>query len=466
MAADSIHGGSDDAHVDIRRFFSLCGLIAGLLACASSGNKRPSVQYSAAPSNSPTSPFVDGGTTADAGVLDGSSSVSGIVKSVNWRGGAAGRRVTVSGQSATTGSDGRFTLTEVPSSYDVVIAEPDGATFSIYQALTRTDPVLSHKTTFNPSLDGTPYRASISGTLSGDFPFPVDSSHLATVYYAAATAFSSWQLGQPLRSGGPAFEPMSVAWRGTSSITGALIALGQIGTATTPWTSAYLATRPVSLSDGNAVEEALTLLPVGVGALAGSIKMYAGNGVYAVAASYHLPGAPELIALGQFPGGGSFGLQLPDLQQLGGDYCVYFSDTAGYASGRRCGGRLGMTDFSIQVQQPPQMLKPPTGANATRNTLLSWSGVAGGVYMVDLNPDNPTAAQPRVQVYTSATSLAWPDFEELGIAFPAGATYRCQVIALMPYTSIDDFASNHGLFATGVDLQMLKSVQVEVTLVQ
>ncbi len=102
----------------------------------------------------------------------------------------------------------------------------------------------------------------------------------------------------------------------------------------------------------------------------------------------------------------------------------------------------------------------------TKDSKLSWTGISNEVYMLDLSPDNPTVASPHIQVYTSATQLLWPDLGAIGVAFPAGVTYTCQVSGLAPYSSIDDLASSRGLFNDDMDRQWLDSDKIDLSLLQ
>jgi hypothetical protein len=125
-----------------------------------------------------------------------------------------------------------------------------------------------------------------------------------------------------------------------------------------------------------------------------------------------------------------------------------------------------MNDFSIQVQAPPQIQKPTDGSPITKDSKLSWTGIPNGVYMLDLSPDRITATSPHIQIYTSATQLRWPDLHAIGVEFPVGVTYTCQVSGLSPYASMDDLASSRGLFNDEMDRQWLDSAKIDLSLVQ
>ncbi len=86
--------------------------------------------------------------------------------------------------------------------------------------------------------------------------------------------------------------------------------------------------------------------------------------------------------------------------------------------------------------------------------------------MLDVRPYLASADAPHIQAYASATQLLWPDLTSIGVAFPSGSTYTCRVLALRPYLSIDELASERGPYRTGIDRQELDSETIELTLVQ
>jgi hypothetical protein len=373
--------------------------------------------------------------------------------------------VVIAGQQTVTDGNGGFAFAEVPNTYDAIVAEPYGTQISVYYGLTRRDPILSHTATYTSALDDPPHTATVSGTLSGDFPFPVDAYHLATVYFFADRGTSTWSLGQPFESAGPGYGPVDVGWVGESSVAGILVSIGQIWTEQRHWTSAYLASGALALTDGGLASEDLSLSTVPTGRIAGSVQMYAGNGVEGILFSYHIPGTMGSISLDECTTSGNYDCELPDLGPLGGSYCATIQDVFGYAQATRCDAGIGMTDFSIQVQAPPQFKTPVTGTPTAGDSKLTWAGVTNAVYLFDAGPDFATPAAPHVQAYTSASQLRWPDLEAVGVSFPSGSTYTCQVSALVPYTSIDDLESSQGLAATGIDRQQISSTTIALPLV-
>ncbi len=407
-----------------------------------------------------------GGSATQTDSVDGGGPVTGAILST-WGGhGFPGRQVIIGNQSTVTDSVGGFSFEQVAETYDVVMVEPGGWDVSVYYGLTKRDPILSDSGNGGSSLDTLMQSVSITGTLTADFPFPVDSSHLVTLYYLADRGHGAVQVGNGLASAGPGYGPIWVGWNGDTSITGSLVAVGQYGLAGAPWTTAFLASKPLSLASGDAPTVDLALAEVSTGQIGGTVQMYNGNAVEGVDFTYRLTGMMGAIELGRCSTTGKYSCGIPDLSALGGDYCVSIVDVLGFAQAKRCGGAIGLSDFSVQVQAPPEFQKPADGSPITKDSKLSWTGISNGVYMLDLSPDSPSVASPHIQVYTTATQLLWPDLHAIGVEFPAGATYTCQVSGLSPYASIDDLASSRGLFNDQMDRQWLDSTTIDLSLVQ
>jgi len=403
---------------------------------------------------------VDGGSV-ELGAIAGGGRVSGTVVAIGWGYGTPGRTVVIGSQSTTTKDDGSFTFDQVPDIYDAMIVEPDGTQVSIYYGLTRRNPILSHTASYSSDLDDPTQMVSISGTLSGDgFPFPVDSGHLVTLYFLADRGHGSAQVTDQFGSPGPDYGPIRVGWDGDSSVTGTVVALGQYGSSATPWLGAFLGSKAVTLAGGGAVKVDLTLSPLSMGRIAGTVQMYPGNAVLGVSFGYHLPGTKGKVGFDKCSTKGAFDCELPDLSTLGGEYCLDIEDEHGSARATKCGAAIGMTDFSIQVQTPPTFQNPPNGSSILKSSKLFWSAIQNGVYLLDAGPDIGTPTAPHIQAYISATQILWPDLQAIGVQFPIGTTYTCIVTGLVPYQSIDDLASSRGLSATQMDRQQLDSAKV------
>jgi hypothetical protein len=261
---------------------------------------------------------------------------------------------------------------------------------------------------------------------------------------------------------------MKLAWEGEPSVSGLLVALGEHATKDKRWVDAFLASKPLAVAAGDEARAELKLVPVSTGRIAGAIDTYHLDLVREIYFGYHIPNTSGEIGIGTCPALKTFDCELPDLGSLGGEYCAtinftYF-DTTGMA--RKCGGKIGMTDFSFHVEPPPRFQARGKFSTVTKDAVLSWTDAGKGVYLVDLGPELRSPSMPHVQVLTAATQIHWPDFEALGVKVPVGAKYRCRVSRLSPYTSVDDLASWRGLYPTATDFQQVDSNPIAVTVVE
>jgi hypothetical protein len=409
------------------------------------------------------------GRTAIAGEA---GTVEGMVLARGSRQGAKGRQVFMKGRAPVTIRDGGFSFANVASPYDVTIAEPIGDTISIYQGLTRRDPVLWFHTGYTSASHDSPHQATIHGILRGDFPFPVDRNHGVTVHFLSDRAQSFWRADPPeqhTNSAGPRFGRMRVSWEGAPTMPGQLVAVGQHAVDKKKWVDAYVGRAPLTLTAGQEAIQEVTMQPVAIGRIAGSVSIDNKDMVREIGFGYQLPGMSGRVGLGTCPVYKTFDCELPDLSALGGEYCAFISYSFIYDRGHgqttRCGGKLGMTDFSFRVGPPPNLKQKDKPATMTSDGTLSWTDADKGVYMVTLASEPRKRRLPHITVFTSATSIHWPDFEALGSKFPVGAKYTCQVTRLSPYESVDDLASPRG-FTQTADFQKVESLPLELTLVQ
>ena len=338
--------------------------------------------------------------SAKTAVVSTNDTVAGKVMAVGWGMSANGRRVFMQGREPVLIRDGHFSFDRVPPTYDVWVANPSGDTISIYKGLTRRDPTLWFSDDHTSALDDPPHRATIKGILRGDIPFPVELGYLVNLYYSADRAKGFLQVGHFSESGGPRFGPMKLAWKGEPSVSGFLVALGEHATKDQRWVGAFLASKPLVVTAGDEARAELKLVPIPTGHIAGAIDTYHLDLVREIYFGYHVPNTSGEIGIGNCPVLKTFECELPDLGSLGGEYCAtinfsYF-DTTGTA--RRCGGKIGMTDFSLHVGAPPRFQERGKSSTVTKDSLLAWTDKEKGVYMVDLGPDSRRFPSPGREV--------------------------------------------------------------------
>ena len=363
------------------------------------------------------------------------------------------RKVSLGTQVVITSGDGSFLFQHAPKAYDIRIAERDGLNVTAYLGLGTRQPVLVHTAEDSTLIDGR-YQASIAGSLSADMPV-LNSTERSTIRF-----LSPWV--QPNRQGvgkvtvaGSGYGALDIFWQSEAAARSLLVALVSGGTYNQPWTSAYLATAPLSLADGDAVSVDLNLAPAASGRIAGKVQFWGTTSPIqepeTLRFSYVLPGWGELD-LGECATKGNFDCVLPDLTALGGDYCMSIGGAGWGVRAVQCGGKIGMRDFEISAQPA----RPTLTLGSADDKLIAWTG-QGGVYELNVGYSFGVSAY----VYTDKTSFSSRDLTDLGIDFRRNDSRRIDeprpgihvgnvsIASLYPYASIDDLASGRGAMMMG-----------------
>ena len=362
--------------------------------------------------------------------------------------------------------DGGFAFDRVSARYELWVDFEGEAPVTVYRGLARRDPVLVHSPSFVTSLDAPERKATVSGIARGDFAFPLARGHAMSLYFLSDRATGRWWMGQPGGSLGPRFGRMTVAWNGESSVSGTLLALGQYFESQERLSEAFLARRPLQLTDGGEASEELTLERLPIGRIAGEIKTraYGTNGYLA----FRLSGNRGEIGLECKLKPGRYACAVPDLSALGGEYCMSLVDgEVGGGRIQQCGGTIGMEDFSLQIESAPKLdpLKQP--GTVSKGTVLTWSGDEQAVYSVKIRPD----VMKRVkwfefEMFFVGPRLAWPDLAAYGIEAPTGHRYTVKIARHYPYKSLDEMASLQGPLAQLASYRQAVSRDIELTLAE
>jgi hypothetical protein len=375
----------------------------------------------------------------------------------------ARRRVFLGGTSVLTDADGGFVFHGVPESYDVRVIDWYGwAPASVYLGLTRRNPVLVVRETA-PSAAAWRYHASITDAVSTTMAAHEGTWGKRVVQFLSPRGWP-WNRGDRYRE-------LEVDWRGGNALTGTFVTLVGYGSKDDPWASAYLATSPLSLADGDAVAASPRLHKIGSGRIAGKARLrgplWPSSSGETLRFSYVVPGLLASIDLGECPANGSYDCQLPDLSELGGEYCMVIGVESSNERVSRCGGRLGMEDFSVTPASPAPVLRH--GAEVDEDTMVAWTG-EGRVFELRLGPSHSA----NIRVYTAKQSFSWSDFVALGldwseflrVGFGFGKSHETEpvievftVSALYPYESMDVLASGRGVMATGTSWRKVPSAR-------
>jgi hypothetical protein len=173
-----------------------------------------------------------------------------------------------------------------------------------------------------------------------------------------------------------------------------------------------------------------------------------------------VPGSAHAIDLGDCQAEGAFACALPDLGMLGGEYCMSLHAPGRLPRAHRCGGALGMRDFSIAPAPPRPRLV--AGAQASpASDMLSWTGPGQPVYQLTFDTDDPGA---YVIVYLAKPSFSWTDFRALAVPLGADTAVSATVAALIPYAGVDELASGVEPLSVRTSWQRLESQKLELAI--
>jgi hypothetical protein len=370
--------------------------------------------------------------------------------------GARGLRVTIGAQSVLTNPEGRFVFHHVPSTYDLTLADRDGRHVTVYAALTRRDPVVKHAASGTFYGTEPPYHATISGWFQADqelnLPYGV-----ATAQWLSPSYYKEHWMAYPVPSQGCAYK-IDMRWDGGPVLTGKLFALVGSGTSAPPWEKAYLATMPLTLLDGDAVNADLRLSPLPTGRIAGAVQIHKESPhPEHLQWTYAVPGSVRGLDLEVCLTDGAYRCELPDLSRLGGEYCLAIVPRNQEPRASRCGGAIGMEDFSIPPAPPPPQLIP-RAATSAKGDLLAWTGPGRPLYRLTLGN---CMLEACAVVYLAKTSFSWSAFQALAVPFRGDTIADVSVSALYPYATMDELATK-GSLGEQASWQRVDSPVVEI----
>ena len=354
--------------------------------------------------------------------------------------------VAIGAVKTTSDVDGRFTFPAVPDRYDLMIASPEGALATVYQGVTRRDPIIP--------FEGAPARepkhnAEIAVTLVG-----ADAALARSwqVHFVSARAFASirekpWAAdGDKLRNP----DALVVKWHGAADvITGVVIAQAmQVKQVDIPLVQ--FAQQAVSVRDGQKLAMELRVAKAPVVRRPGPVvqvpKEDPGFDPMFIE-EYRLPGVGFAM---NGPGAVSSAYDIPDLTGFGLQLCGDGFQWNPYLHSRRiqCGAPPGKRVVLV-LPRPPALTSPAWDTVATPGMAFTWAPVAGAVYALELasnGASKPTAARPHIAIVTAGTRAVWPDLQFVGVGFPRPlAAYAATITARGPFAAVDDLIGPHGL---------------------
>jgi len=442
-----------------RHAISIGGPLAWLASCSPSGEEQHSggagPDAAILTSGDATEDADDGVSRPDVSPTDGTgASVSGTVVDFATSRPLANRLVVIGATRTKSDADGHFSVSVGAAMYDAVVVEPDGSSISIFRGLHRRDPRLPHKRSTVP--DATTTTAVVRGALSGAMSLPLSSSSTAGVYLFSAVADAQEFLGggtSPILAG-PAYGPLELAWTGASSADAELVALGVSSETTAgpsdggPAPSAWFAARSLTLTGGDSVTVDLSLAPVAVRTLSGSVQVPSGYRLVQKQVFYRLPIVHAVIdVVNQQDSSPSFGYAVPDLTNTGAQLCVEDAADPGAVMAQHCGLTFDDTALQVALEPAPALSSPTEGATVTESTQFSWSAFDTGIHRLKLETVGPTSTTPNIYLFTTTVTTTWPDLTDVGVPFTTGVSYRCTIEGLGPYATLDDALGPDGVGA-------------------
>jgi hypothetical protein len=367
--------------------------------------------------------------------------VAGKVTDVAKKG-VSGATVAIGSQHATTDGTGAFSIAGVTAPYDAAVVIPVGSrnVAIVYQGLTRADPTL-----LAIPLNGTlPNSGTVSGMVSGGDALPEVSDKTAVAW------------GSPETSASPppfANNPWSISleWAGPAATTGSVHALQW-----TPTTGIPTAYKGYGVTTGVAVANGGTTSAVSVAMSAPASSTIGGNVI--VPAGVTL--SAKLLSI-DFADGATFAVGTEGTAATSFTYPVPsgISSTASVTAGGSAPGAIsltqvrniaaGSTGTTVAVLAPAVQSTPVLNATGVgTSTDFTWTGLSGGVHIVLIN-SGASATAPGYYLITTGTTGRIPDLSTLGVVLPASTAYAWAILAIAPWTSIDDFAGGSGLLPTG-----------------
>lgn len=366
----------------------------------------------------------------------------------------AGLPVWVTGHAQmTTAANGRFSVSDVETPYDVATALTGPRFAVVYAKLTRDDPVLMLSIT-RLATPQTHY-GTISGTVSGGAGFPETHYHRTGLLFASPEATYSASADHM-----GAYQMSLIDWRGSSTTAGTMHALQwRVDSATqrpVEYTGYGTRTGVVVPSGGNATGQDVQLAPVAPLTISGTVAVPDGYEIVSrtLRAGFGpAPTAPPVwTLLGDNSTASDFSYVAPNLPGAVLTLQVTANTPAGFSprgTATRTVTSANAGALSISVPPGPELVAPNDGATGvTVGTTLAWRGPSGAVYTVVILEDgvsNPT----RFHVITADTTALIPNLSALGFPLATAASYTWAVFAAGPFANLDAAAGSTSFFQPG-----------------
>ena len=380
-----------------------------------------------------------GSVTATATVaVDQSQTVSGTVIDLTGQVVPGASVVIGSNPAAVSDASGHFSIDGVVPPFDVAVVGPDQQNVVVYEGLTASQLTLT--LTGSGKLVSS---AGVYGTVSGGNT-PYDQTNVPIAAFASPEVAGVFTA---VASDG--YFGFQVGWQKAGSTTGSLFAfqpaLDSKGNLT--GYTGFGRSDAITLNPGSdASSLSVTINPVASAPLGGQISAPAGYamGEQAVLLQFQPYGAFRLFT--NTSGSASFGFNVPMIPQ--GTYAVVAAATppnqvnAAASYGILTGLTPGGSSASLTLPAVPSLGTPVDQANAVdSSTSFSWSSPGSGAVFQLAAMRNDGNANLEIDVITSAATARLPDLSALGLALPSGVPFVWQVVAVAPFSGINEAAT-------------------------
>jgi Carboxypeptidase regulatory-like domain len=320
----------------------------------------------------------------------------------------------------TTDADGRFTLADAPSTYDLSAVARE---VYVFEGLTTRSPTLA---LFGVHLSPRWHSAIIHADV-GTGP---------TILLAEPSDDSTTHVSLD-KVAGTDDEELSWVGDGPAHVNFFALVLapepgaGYAGIASLPG---------ARVADGSRFAMRGSLRPVEEASVTATVSADGDTSVDGISAALRVGsrGAPAWLPDGAAPPSSRFEIKVPQIAGATVDLFAVGSSAAGTVSTKR-GGVGANGDVRLELPASPSLDAPADGArDMTVGSELRWRSAAATVHWVRIHPLDRDA--PAYWIATTSGSVRIPDVEALGAALVPGETYGWYVVDAVGATNVDDAA--------------------------
>lgn len=342
--------------------------------------------------------------------------------------------VLVGGQKASTDANGNFSVAGVTTPYDLTILEASRNRATIFQGLTRLEPIV-----FIPGPGNNENKTDVTLNFSNLDTTP-PSAGLFKSGYASCASTEGYNL-QCIAGLDP--TTTQITWAGKDRIRTTFFAFQALSNPQGVIQS-YLKfgkSENESLANGLATSVNIALEPVVNKTLGGSVSIPPGYLLFDRGLGFKISDVHTSVISREY-----------NLTGLTPDFTWASPDIPGvklslYATARKGAATVSAnlevapdnTGLELNLPTPIELSQPADKKlGVTNSTVFSWTPFAEGVYGVYVFSQEPNTL--FLTIYTSTSQTTLPDLSALGFPLPKGINYGWYVFGEAPLTSVDELA--------------------------